>query len=296
MEYCTDTGAVGENDRPREPGGMGSGVAATKTTEKTRCASAPVIAFFNQKGGTAKTTSTLNIGAALAERGRKALAIDLDPQASLTMALGVDVTTLDASSYELMVDEGTLMDDVMQRTSIANLTLIPSHPDLAAAELELLNALERERSLARKLTETALATPDIDYVLIDCPPSLNIVSINILVAATHLVIPIEPHPLSIMVLPRLFDMVRRVQRLNPKLKVVGFLPTKVHGTSRLAKEMIEALRDNFPDLAILPPIPLSVSGAAAVAEYTSILAYSPRSALAEAYRRVAGELERLVCP
>ncbi len=269
-------------------------MAANGTRRK--CATAPVIAFFNQKGGTAKTTSTLNIGAALAERGHNTLAIDLDPQASLTMALGTDVAALERSSYDLLVDDAINLPDVTIASSIKRLTIIPSHPDLAAAELELLNALERERSLARKLTPETLGVPEIDYLLIDCPPSLNIVSINILVAATHLVIPIEPHPLSIMVLPRLFDMVRRVQRLNPALKVIGFLPTKVHSNSRLAKEMIEALRDNFPDLVILPSIPLSVSGAAAVAEYTSILAYSPRSALADAYRRVAGELERLVCP
>ncbi len=108
--------------------------------------------------------------------------------------------------------------------------------------------LERERSLSRKLSPEARKELGARFILIDCPPSLNIVSINILVAMDYLVIPIEPHPLSIMVLPRLFDTVARVRRLNPTMRNLGFLPTKVHGTSRLAKEMIVALHENFPDL------------------------------------------------
>ena len=185
-----------------------------------------VIAFFNQKGGTAKTTSTLNIGAALAERGHATLAIDLDPQASLTMALGMDISSLELSSYNLLVDETVTAAEVMQPTRIPGLSLIPSHPDLAVAEMELLNALERERSLSRKLSPEARRELGARFILIDCPPSLNIVSINILVAMDYLVIPIEPHPLSIMVLPRLFDTVSRVRRLNPTMKNLGFLPTR----------------------------------------------------------------------
>ncbi len=274
-------------------GGAGGGVPRSR---RDNGRSVPVIAFFNQKGGTAKTTSTLNVGAALAERGHKTLAIDLDPQASLTMALGVDVLTLERSSYDLLVDDEIAIKDVVRETTIAGLSVVPSHPDLAAAELQLLNALERERALARKLTPKALAALDIEYLLIDSPPSLNVVSINILVAADYLVIPIEPHPLSVMVLPKLFEMVGRVQRLNPDLKIVGFLPTKVHGTSRLAADMLHDLHAGFPDLTILPSIPLSVRGAEAVAAYTSILAYSPRSPIAEAYRQVAREIEKEVAP
>jgi chromosome partitioning protein len=254
----------------------------------------PVIAFFNQKGGTAKTTSTLNVGAALAERGHKTLAIDLDPQASLTMALGVDVLTLERSSYDLLVDDDIEIKDVVMPTTIDGLSVVPSHPDLAAAELQLLNALERERALARKLTPEALAALDVEYLLIDSPPSLNVVSINILVAAEYLVIPIEPHPLSVMVLPKLFEMVGRVQRLNPKLQIIGFLPTKVHTNSRLALDMIDDLRVGFPKISVLPPIPLTVLGAAAVAAYTSVLAYSPKSPIAEAYRKAAAAIAKEV--
>lgn len=252
----------------------------------------PAIAFFNQKGGTAKTTSTLNVGAAMAEQGLRVLAFDLDPQASLTMALGIDVQSLSLSVYDLLVDETVPLDEVARPTRIPGFDLVPSHPDLAAAELELLSELERERKLSLKLR--ASQPLPYDMVLIDSPPALNILSINILVAADTLVIPIEPHPLSLMVLRRLFETVNRVRRLNPRLEVLGFLPTKVHHSSRLAADMLATLREQFPELPLLPAIPLSVKGAESVAEHSSILQYQPRSSLAAAYRQAAAEIARRV--
>jgi chromosome partitioning protein len=248
-----------------------------------------VIAFFNQKGGTAKTTSTLNVAAALAERGRRVLAIDMDPQASLTMAIGVDIAVLDASIYDLLIDEGLDLATIAVPTSLPSVDLIPSHPDLAAAELELLNVLERERQLERRLEHGDLA--GWDYVLIDAPPALNVLSINILVATDELVIPIEPHPLSLMVLRRLFETISRVRRLNPALRVHGFLPTKVHHSSRLAADMLAALGEEFPHYELLPAVPLSVRGAESAAERTSVLHYMPKSAIAAAYRDVGSWLE-----
>ena len=250
---------------------------------------ARIIAFFNQKGGTAKTTSTLNVAAALAERGRRVLALDMDPQASLTMATGVDVAGLGLSIYDLLLEEGLDLGGVAVPTTIPGVRLVPSHPDLAAAELELLNVLERERQLDYRLRAADL-TP-YDYVLIDSPPALNVLSVNILVATGELVVPIEPHPLSLMVLRRLFDTVGRVRRLNPDLRVLGFLPTKVHHSSRLAADMLATLAEQFPELALLPPVPLSVKGAESAAERTSILQYMPRSAVAAAYREVGAWLE-----
>ena len=249
----------------------------------------PIVAFFNQKGGTAKTTSTLNTGAALAERGCRVLAIDLDPQASLTMALGVDVRTLEQTVYDLLVDEQVPLRATIRSSTVPRLELVPSHPDLAAAELELLNVLERERRLDDKLHDAGELA--FDYILIDSPPALNILSINILVAADFLVIPIEPHPLSLMVLRRLFETVARVRRLNPDLRLLGFLPTKVHHSSRLAADMLTTLAEEFPDLALLPAVPLSVRGAESAAERTSILQYMPRSSVAAAYRDVGAWLE-----
>ena len=248
-----------------------------------------IIGFFNQKGGTAKTTSTLNVAAALAERGRRVLTIDLDPQASLSMAIGIDVTSIDLSVYDLLLDESITVADVALPTTIAGVDILPSHPDLAAAELELLNVLERERQLDHRLRGADLSA--YEYVLIDAPPALNIISINILVAIEELVIPIEPHPLSIMVLRRLFETIGRIRRLNPNLIVLGFLPTKVHHSSRLAADMLATLEEQFPDLELLPVVPLSVKGAESTAERTSVLTYMPKSTIAAAYREVGAWIE-----
>jgi chromosome partitioning protein len=248
-----------------------------------------IIGFFNQKGGTAKTTSTLNVAAALAERGHRVLAIDLDPQASLSMATGIDVAAIDLSVYDLLLDEDVGIADLALPTRIPNVDILSSHPDLAAAELELLNVLERERQLDNRLRQADLS--NYDFVLIDSPPALNILSINILVAVHELVIPIEPHPLSLMVLRRLFETIRRVQRLNPDLVVLGFLPTKVHHSSRLAADMLASLEEQFPELELLPSIPLSVRGAESTAERTSVLAYMPKSSVAAAYRDVGAWIE-----
>lgn len=248
-----------------------------------------IIGFFNQKGGTAKTTSTLNVAAALAEQGHRILVIDLDPQASLSMATGIDVASIDLSVYDLLLDEEIGIADLALPTRIQNVDILSSHPDLAAAELELLNVLERERQLDHRLRNADLAA--YDYVLIDSPPALNIISINILVAVEELVIPIEPHPLSLMVLRRLFDTIRRVHRLNPDLVLLGFLPTKVHHSSRLAADMLASLEEQFPDLPLLPSIPLSVRGAESTAERTSVLAYMPKSSVAAAYRDVGAWIE-----
>lgn len=246
---------------------------------------ARIVAFFNQKGGTAKTTSTLNVAAALSERGYRVLAMDLDPQASLTMAFGVDVSTLDQSVYDLFLDDDLSAIAVSLPTKIEGVRLVPSHPDFATAEMALINELERERLLQAKLRDPDLA--GFDFILIDAPPALGLVSINILVAADDLIIPIEPHPLSLLVLPRLFETVGRIKRLNPQMRVLGFLPTKVHPTSRLVSDMLENLREGYPEIAVLPVVPLSVKGAESVAAQTSILEYMPRSPLSAAYREVA---------
>jgi chromosome partitioning protein len=248
-----------------------------------------IVAFFNQKGGTAKTTSTLNVAAALSEQGRSVLAIDLDPQASLTMAMGVDIARLELSIYDLLIDEDVPLEVAVTSSTVPDVRLLPSHPDLATAELALMNELERERKLESLFKRSDLSA--YDYVLIDSPPALNIISVNILVAADDLVIPIEPHPLSMMVLRRLFETIAKVRRLNPELRILGFLPTKVHRSTRLAIEVLETLREQYPELPHLPAIPLSVKSAESTAERASVLQYMPRSPVAEAYREVGAWLE-----
>ena len=250
-----------------------------------------IVAFFNQKGGTAKTTSTLNVAAALIEQGRSVLAVDLDPQASLTMAMGVDIARLELSIYDLLIDEDVPLSAAVTGSTVPGVKLLPSHPDLATAELALMNELERERKLESLFTRSDLSP--YDYVLIDSPPALNIISVNILVATDDLVIPIEPHPLSMMVLRRLFETLAKVRRLNPELRILGFLPTKVHRSTRLSVEVLETLREQYPDLPHLPAIPLSIKSAESTAERASVLQYMPRSPVAEAYREVGAWLEMM---
>ena len=208
----------------------------------------------------------------------------------LTMATGIDVTAIDLSVYDLLLDDRVGIAELALATAIGGVEILPSHPDLAAAELELLNVLERERQLDHRFRAADLSR--YDYVLIDSPPALNIISINILVAIRELVIPIEPHPLSIMVLRRLFETISRIQRLNPDLVVLGFLPTKVHHSSRLAADMLMTLEERYPDVPLLPSVPLSVKGAESTAERTSVLQYMPKSSIAAAYRDVGAWLER----
>jgi cellulose biosynthesis protein BcsQ len=162
----------------------------------------------------------------------------------------------------------------------------------ATAAMDTANAWDYEQRLEQILGRDALA--GYDLVVIDSPPSLNILSINVLVAADSLIVPIEPHPLSLMVLRRLFETVERIRRLNPRLGIVGFLPTKVHHSSRLAVDMIDMLREQFPEIELLPAIPLSVKSAESIAEFTSILQYMPRSPLSAAYREVAETLEHRI--
>ena len=214
---------------------------------------ARVIAFFNQKGGTAKTTSTLNVAAALAERGRRVLAIDIDPQASLTMATGVDIASLDASVYDVLLDEALDLPSLAAPTSIpvsssCHRILIWPPPSSSCSMSSNASASSSSdwsaRSLRLGLCAHRLAA------------GAEILSINILVAADELVIPIEPHPLSLMVLRRLFETVSRVRRLNPELRVHGFLPTKVHHSSRLAADMLATLEEEFPHYAAARSSPL----------------------------------------
>src|SRR5215211_3912133 len=153
------------------------GHAETPSRDKERSAMTRIIAFFNQKGGTAKTTSTLNVAAALSEQGRRVLAIDLDPQASLTMAMGVDIARLELSIYDLLIDEQLPLAEVVTTSTVAGVALLPSHPDLATTELALMNEIERERKLDNLFLRSDLS--GYDYVLIDSPPALNIISVNI---------------------------------------------------------------------------------------------------------------------
>ncbi|HVT81860.1 MAG TPA: AAA family ATPase [Phycisphaerae bacterium] len=198
-----------------------------------------IIALFNQKGGVGKTTTTVNLGAALAEAGHKTVLIDLDPQANLSAHVGVDPEKVGYTTYRVLIDEIPLAETLVEipgtAASKGKLWVAPSSTELAAAEVELVSVIGRE-SLLRKMA--AAKAFEADYVLIDCPPSLGLLSLNALVYATEVIVPLQAHFLALQGMEKLFDTVGMVrQGLNPRLKISGILFCQFESNVRLTGEV-----------------------------------------------------------
>ena len=251
---------------------------------------APIIALANQKGGVAKTTSVASLGAAFAEAGKRVLLVDLDPQASLTFSLGVDPDTVEASLHDVLVG-GVDLADVVQECA-DGVDLVPSAIDLAGAEAVLLGRPAREYVL-REILEPVRRRYDV--VLLDCSPSLGVITLNALTAAQGLVVPMPCEMLSHRGVGQLLDTVADVKRiLNKKLVVLGILPTLYDGRSAHSREVLEDVGERYGLPVLSPPIPRTVRFAEAPAAGRSILSTSRTSKGAKAYREVAaGLLERI---
>ena len=196
-----------------------------------------IIALMNQKGGVGKTTTTVNLGAALAEAGKKVLLIDLDPQAHLTINYGVEPSAEMVSLYNVLIEDRSILEAIHEAE--ANIGLIPSSIDLAAAEIELVSVLGREQILKKRL-ETA--QPDFDYVLLDCPPSLGLLTLNALSVANEVIIPMQPHFLALQGVGKLLETVHLVsRRMNPGLKVAGIVLTMFDSQTKLSAEVVNDL-------------------------------------------------------
>ncbi len=248
-------------------------------------ATTPIIAFGNQKGGTAKTTSTINIGPCLAAEGHKTLICDLDPQGSCSLGLGIDSYGLGHTMYDVLCKDGNIRDAITP-TEISNLWLLPANIELAAAEFELISALRREEIFKQKILPIA---KDYDFILLDLPPSLGILTINGLAASTHLIIPIETefYPMAgVKMMLQLRDLV--TTRLGHSLET-RFLLTKFDVRTKLSSEVADMIRQNFKDLVFRTVIPRAVKVAEAPSHGKPVTLYAPESPASIAYRTLVGE-------
>ncbi|MFN8662530.1 MAG: AAA family ATPase [Thermomicrobiales bacterium] len=259
--------------------GASPGAPATRVT--------PVVAFANQKGGVGKTTSTVNAAVSLARRGYRTLLIDADPQGNATSSLGVDKLSVGASIYDVLVD-GRPVAAVAMPSARPNLDLVASTPMLAGAEIELVEAPNRETRL-RAALEPVL--DDYDIVLIDCPPSLGLLTVNALTAARSVVVPIQCEFLALEGLGQLMTTVDLVKRgLNPPLDVTGVLMTMFDARTRLSAHVVEEVRRYFPHRMFGAVVPRSVRLAEAPSYGQAIVEYDPTSRGAEAYEAFVTEL------
>lgn len=248
---------------------------------------AKTIAIANQKGGVGKTTSTINIAAALAERGRRMLVVDLDPQGALTLSFGQDPTRLALTVYDVLVSSRAIADVTIKAKP--GIDLVPATIDLSGAEVELSSAIGREHILRGKL---AAVQNHYDVILIDCPPNLGLLTINALTAADHLLIPVQCQFLSFRGMQLLLTMVTTVQeRTNPALSVIGILPTLYDGRTAHGREVLAELRLMYSDVLIDEPIRMRVALADASAHGKSIFEVDGSSDVAQAYRHVAEVLD-----
>jgi chromosome partitioning protein len=249
---------------------------------------ARVIALCNQKGGVGKTTSTINLGAALAEIGRRVLLLDFDPQGALSVGLGVNPHELDRTAYNLLVEKGVTVDDVLLKTNIPGLDLLPSNIDLSAAEVQLVNEVAREHTLTRVL-QPALA--DYDYVLIDCQPSLGLLTVNALTAADGVLIPLECEFFALRGVALLMDTIQKVRdRLNPRLEVEGILATMYDSRTVHGREVLARLVEAFGDTVFHTVISRTVRFPETTVAGEPITSYASSSSGATAYRMLAREL------
>ena len=245
---------------------------------------ASVIAFANQKGGVAKTTSTLNLAVALAEQRLRVLTVDLDPQGNLTMSQGLNPDTIERSMYDVLVHRLPL-EQVIHKGEI---DLAVSSIDLAGAELALSSMIGRERALERALVPLK---GDYDYVLIDTPPSLGLLTINALVASDGVIVPVQCEYLSLRGLVQLENTLSMIrENLNPHVAIQGILPTMFDGRTLHAREAVEILQENFGDLVFKTRIRKTVRYAEAPVKGVSVLKYEPQGSAAEAYRELAKEV------
>nr|WP_202865466.1 MULTISPECIES: AAA family ATPase [unclassified Ornithinimicrobium] len=249
---------------------------------------ARIIAMCNQKGGVGKTTTTINLGAALAEYGRKVLMVDFDPQGALSVGMGVRTHDLDVTVYNLLIERGHDVRDVIQTTRTPGIDVLPTNIDLSAAEVQLVGEVAREQILARVLRPVL---DDYDVILIDCQPSLGLLTVNALTAAHGVIIPLETEFFAMRGVALLIETIEKItDRLNPRLHVDGILATMYDGRTLHSREVVRSVVDHFQDTVFHTVISRTVKFPDATLAAEPITSYASTHSGAEAYRQLAREL------
>ena len=249
---------------------------------------ARIIAMCNQKGGVGKTTTTINLGAALAEVGRRVLLVDFDPQGALSVGLGVPTHELDVTVYNLLIERGHDVREVIQGTKVEDLDVLPANIDLSAAEVQLVGEVAREQILARVLRPVV---DDYDVVLIDCQPSLGLLTVNALTAAHGVIIPLECEFFAMRGVALLVETIEKItDRLNPRLQVDGILATMYDGRTLHSREVVASVVEHFGDQVFHTVISRTVKFPDASLAAEPITTYDATHKGADAYRQLAREL------
>lgn len=249
-----------------------------------------IIAIANQKGGVGKTTTSINLAAALAEIGQRVLVVDIDPQGNASTGLGIEADNREMTAYELLVDAAPL-EEVVQETEIRGLSIIPATVDLSSADIELISNEKRSFLLHDALRQPAMGQFAFDYVLIDCPPSLNLLTVNAMVAAHSILVPLQSEFFALEGLSQLMLTVREVrQTANPNLRIEGIVLTMYDKRNNLSHQVEQDARDNLGDLVFQTLIPRNVRVSEAPSFAMPVLSYDTNSQGALAYRALAQEI------
>ncbi|WP_317056453.1 ParA family protein [Roseovarius rhodophyticola] len=259
-------------------------------SDPTRYHDPKIVAVANQKGGVGKTTTTINLGAALAELGRRVLIVDLDPQGNASTGLGIEADERTYTTYELLLEEIELKKVILD-TSQRGLKIIPATVDLSSADMELIANEKRSFLLHDALRQPAMEGFAFDFILIDCPPSLNLLTVNAMVAAHSVLVPLQSEFFALEGLSQLMLSVREVrQTANPDLRIEGIVLTMFDGRNNLSSQVEQDARENLGDLVFKTRIPRNVRVSEAPSFAVPVLSYDPMSKGALAYRDLAKEL------
>ncbi|SIS83155.1 ParA family protein [Phaeovulum vinaykumarii] len=251
-----------------------------------------IIAVANQKGGVGKTTTAINLAAAMVERGRRVLVVDLDPQGNASTGLGCEVSTRSITSFDVLTEDATLAEAIV-RTEVEELFVCPATPDLASADIELVSNEKRSFLLSDALRQPGVEVLDLDLILIDCPPSLNLLTVNALVAADSVLVPLQSEFFALEGLSQLMLTIRQVREAaNPALRIEGVVLTMFDARNNLALQVEQDARETLGELVFSTIIPRNVRLSEAPSHGKPALQYDSSSRGSVAYRALADELDR----